>query len=297
MLDINRVLFPTDGSACAENAWSYAAYIADQFDAQLHIIRVDERTPEWEDVIEVKEADLLEELHAPIETDRVPPPQRQEHAVVHSDAAHGIVAYVTEHDMDLVVLGTHGRRGVRRAMLGSVAENVVRHAPCPVLTVGRGPQMEPDKAFDRALVPVDFSDHQEQLLETVRDWALLFGTEVSLLHVVQLESLPAEYGIEIGHSDPQEVIQRVQSALETDAAELHEAGVSADVEVRNGFPVDEILEAVESREAGFLAIATHGRTGLQRMMMGSVAEKVIRRASCPVLTVKSFGAPPTDGLD
>lgn len=290
MIDLNRILFPTDGSECAEQARQHAFYLADRFEAALHVIHVDEREVELSDVIDIRESDVLADLHAPQHTETaVSEPRVQEHRIVHPSVAEGILSYASEHDTNLTVLGTHGRRGLRRLVLGSVAEEVVRQAPHPVMTVGRG--AKPPEAFDggHLLVPVDFSEHQTRLLAHARELALAYGMHLTLLHVVEAEELPDVYD---GYADPPDlgaITGRVEEALEDQADALRDRGLEASVEVRDGHVASQTLDAAETLDADLLAIATHGRAGIERMLMGSVAETVIRRAPCPVFTVKSFG--------
>jgi len=290
MIHVDRVLFPTDGSECAEHARRHAMHLADHFDASLHVIHVEERDVELTDVVEISEADLLAELHdmigdrSPLAESRV-----QERTVAYPTAARGILTYAVEHDVDLVVLGTHGHRGLRRLMLGSVAEETVRHAPCPVVTVGRGAVAPEAMEGGTMLVPVDFSEHRSRLLAHAREIAPVYGMDVTVLHVVELKGVPDAYGMYSSLPDPGKLADQAKDALAEDVEAMEAAGVDVSISVRSGHPADQILTAAEETEAAFITIATHGRTGLDRMLMGSVAEKVIRQAPCPVCTVKSFG--------
>ena len=290
MIHIDRILFPTDGSECAEHARRHAVHLADHFDASLHVIHVEERDVELTDVVEISEADLLADLHdmigdrSPLAESRV-----QERTVAYPTAARGILTYGAEHDVDLVVLGTHGKRGVRRLMLGSVAEAVVRKASCPVVTVGRGAVAPEAMEGGTMLVPVDFSEHRARLLAHAREIAPVYGMDVTLLHVVEMKGIPDAYGLYTSLPDPGKLAKRTEKALAEDVESMQAAGVEVSVAVRSGHPADQILTAADETKAAFIAIATHGRAGLERMLMGSVAEKVVRQAPCPVCTVKSFG--------
>lgn len=291
MIHLNRVLFPTDGSECAEQARGHAVQLADRFNAALHVIHVEERDIDLSDVIEVCEDDVLADLHAP--HDEKPPvadPHVQECRLVHPSAAGGILSYAAEHDISLIVLGTHGRSGVRRLVLGSVAEEVVRKAPCPVLTVGRSASAVSSFQDGTLLVPIDFSEHQDRLLAHARELARMYNMSLTLFHAIELRGLPDAYGVDANPPKPGTLTDRTKKVIEKRADELREMGVETRVEVRNGHPAVEILEAANDFEVSLVAIATHGRSGVDRMLMGSVAEKVLRRAPCPVFTVKSFGS-------
>jgi len=271
MIRLNRILFPTDGSECAEHARHHAFSLAERFDATVHVIRVEKGDAGSPDGIDIH-ASETEDLFC-----------RRE--VICPSVVDGILSYAEKQGMDLTVLGTHGRRGVRRAVLGSVAEEVVRRAPCPVVTVGSG--AKPPEAMEegRLLVPVDFSDHQAQLLAHAREMARAYGMQVTLLHVVEVDGQPARDA----RSDADMLADRIWGGLTRRADELRADGVDASVEVRNGPVAPEVLAVAEDVDADLLAVATHGRTGLDRMLVGSVAEEVLRRAPCPVCTVKAFG--------
>jgi nucleotide-binding universal stress UspA family protein len=290
MTHLQRILFPTDGSACAERARRHAFYLADRFDADVHVVHVDEREVELADVIEIRAADVLSDLHAPLDGDAaVAAPRVQEHEVVHPAAADGLLSYVAEHDIHLVVMGTHGRRGVERLLMGSVAETVVRRAPCPVLTVGRQAVLPDALREGRLLVPVDFSEHQARLLAHARELALSYDMGLTLLHVVADETWPDAYNVTLDTPPPAVLARRAEEALDAPAEALRTHGLDVAVAVRRGHPADEILDAAAEDGADLLAISTHGRTGLRRLLLGSVAETVIRHAACPVFTVKAFG--------
>jgi len=289
MLHLPRILFATDGSECAERARRYAMQLADHVDAALHVVHVEERTADLADVIEVEETDVLADLHTlGAGPAAVPAPRLRERQVVHPSAAEGLLSYATEHDIRLLVLGTHGRRGLRRLVLGSVAEEVVRRSEAPVLTVGRGASAS-EPTGGRLLVPVDLSAHQAPLLNHARDWALAFDLSLTLVHVVEGNGLPDVYGLHSNAPASNDLADRARRALGEAAEDLRSHGLSVEVEVRTGHAAPALLDTVDALDPDLLAVATHGRSGVDRMLMGSVAESVLRRAPCPVLTVKPRG--------
>ncbi|HEX7837412.1 MAG TPA: universal stress protein [Kofleriaceae bacterium] len=185
---------------------------------------------------------------------------------------------------DLVVMGTHGRTGLSRILLGSVAEQVVRHAPCPVLTVrDRGEA----GTFQHVLCPVDFSDSSRRAVELAGSIAAPGGAGIALLHVLEL---PVAYSGELKIPGlVEDLDRRAAGMLERWAAELR-AKVSVPVVARSriGRPGAQILAAQDGDPSFDLVVmGGHGRTGLPRLLLGSVAEQVIRHASCPVLVARS----------
>ncbi|MFO8099893.1 MAG: universal stress protein [Salinibacter sp.] len=291
MIQLDRILCPTDGSDVAEQARHHALFLADAFDAEVHVVHVEEHEMEIADVIDVTEADVLEDLHLPAVPNEASDaaPRVKQRTVAHPSAAGGICAYAEEQEMDLIVMGTHGRRGVERLVMGSVAQEVVRRAAQPVLTVGLdGPR--PTGLPDRdVLVPVDFSWHQERLVAHAGGIAEVYGMGITLLHVVGRYRVPDAYGMNVAGPDGEPLLDRAEVILGDMVEELRGEGLAVSYAVRSGHPVAGILDAADDFDAGLLAIASHGRSGLERMLMGSVSETVVRRARCPVFTVKSFG--------
>ena len=183
---------------------------------------------------------------------------------------------------DLIVMGTHGRTGVSRFLLGSVAEKVVRHAPCSVL-VAR-PHGEP-VPFRHLLVPVDFSDCSRHALDQASDIATRTGARVTLLHVLEL---PAGYRGQPPADYLQDIDQRATTQLD-EWAELVEQKTRNQVEriVRTGVPAAQALAlAAEDRSIDLVVVGSRGRTGMKRLVLGSVAEKLVRHSGLPVLVAR-----------
>jgi len=294
MLQVQSILFPTDGSTCAEYAHAHAAFLAEQSDAELHILRVVETSglDDLAHLVDITEADILEQLHVPVPSRAEAPGDERIHRAkrTHGSAAEGVLAYADEQDTDLVVMGTHGRRGVDRLLMGSVAEEVVRLSDCPVLTVCGNKQPEPNRDINRILVPLGLSDHTDALFAHARAIGATYDAQLDLLHVIEQSSFPSVYRLEEHASDDDETVERrVRAAMAQYAGAAREAGVDATVSVQVGHPVEVILDRLSDEPIDLVTIATHGRTGIERLLIGSVAEKVVRMAPCPVFTVKSFG--------
>jgi nucleotide-binding universal stress UspA family protein len=203
------------------------------------------------------------------------------------------LGYARQHDIDLIALGTHGRRGVRRVLLGSVAEEVVRHADSSVLTVHGADDAASvdDRSIARILVPVDLSENARKALRAARALADLYGARLDVLHVIEEQLHPAFYvgGVQSLDSLSPDLDAKVTAALEQFVNETPGPDVETNLHVTRGRAVRRIPEVVEARDVDLVALSTHGQTGLKRFLMGSVAEKVVRHVDCPVLTVKTFG--------
>lgn len=198
-------------------------------------------------------------------------------------AAPEIVSAARREKAELVVIGTRGATGFRHLLLGSTAEKVMRLSESPVLAVH---PKDPLPGRTRTiLVPVDFSAHSRAALrEAVR---LLEGKTG---RIILFHACPLTYdAVTMGDVPPTrffaQVCERVRRHLEKEAKRLRPRVGRVDVRVRLGFPFEGILR--ESRGADLIAMGTHGRRGISRLVLGSTAERVIQHARCPVLAVKA----------
>jgi len=187
---------------------------------------------------------------------------------------------------DLVIVGTRGKSGLALVLLGSTAEGVVRGAPCPVLTV-RTPETARPFGIARILVPIDFNDCSLEALEYAIGVAQTFGAAITILHVLE----PASYNLDFTLGTGTKLKDATTLQVACYATALKERGIKTDPIVHGGAPKELVLNY--AREADLVVMGTHGRKGFSHLVSGSVAEAVIRQASCPVLTVKSprFGEP------
>jgi nucleotide-binding universal stress UspA family protein len=183
---------------------------------------------------------------------------------------------------DLAIMGTHGRTGLSRVLLGSVTEKVIRHAPCPVLAT-RPPV---DAPFDHILCPVDFSESSHYAVELAAQLVKPGGTGITLLHVIEI---PVAYSGEPTTADfLQDLDKRSARVLEQWAAQLRtKVSVPVTTRSRIGSPGAGTLVVLDDVPSFDLVVmGSHGRTGVRRVLLGSVAEKVVRHAPCPVLVAR-----------
>ncbi len=300
MLRVKRVLIPTDFSAAARPAMARGADLALQFKAEVHFLHVvmmvepalypsfalPPDTTEAREELSRAAKRQLEELAEALEV----PAERRVIEVRHSTAiAPAILDYAEEAKVDLIAMGTHGRRGVRRFLMGSVTEEVVRKATCPVVTLrpDSGEQVRPK----RIVAALDLSTHSMTVIEHARELAELYHAGVDFVHVLPLPRYPASY--QLGESadlylEGPEAERRVRGAM---VEMVHQSGPDGQFEyhVVRGDPSEEILRLVERVDGDLVVVASHGMTGLTHVLMGSVADKVVRQAECPVLTVHAFG--------
>lgn len=298
MKPFRHLLVARDFSPGSERALAAGLDLAARTGATLHLVHAEVlhgdpygTPPESAGALDK----LRERLKEGVERDRNPNatyhPQSGpiEHRVVRDvAAAPALVRYAKERDVDLVVLGTHGRRGVRRTLLGSVAEEVVRLAPCPVLTV-RG---EGDEAFAlrAVLAAVDFSDGSRVALEQAARLAEVYGARLHLIHVAEEVPVPAFYDaglVSVYAYSPgfnERALDHLQAFTKEVVGETLDSPVAYHVET--GSPAARIVKTVEETGADLVVVGTRGLTGLRRLLLGSVAERVLRLASVPVLVAR-----------
>mgnify|MGYP001379577794 CR=1 FL=1 len=187
-----------------------------------------------------------------------------------------------------VTMASHGRSGLTRLLLGSVAEEVLRRADGPVLLAPR-PALERagPVEYRRILVPLDGSERSAAILPLVRELARAHGAEVQLLHVASW--ITPELGPLLAVSEPPEAL-----AARVDAwrAALARAGLRVETLAAAGERVEEIVAAGQREQVDLIAMATHGRAGLDRLVHGSHTEAVLRRAAVPLLSLRVEGPAP-----
>ncbi len=304
MLQIRDILFPTDFSACANAAFPQALHLARRYHATIHMLHVAPITG-LHAVTEALEASLAEQsvpdyvrdesnlqMDALIwghDADDVP--IKRVH-LQHPAPGSVLLEYAKEHDLDLIVMGSHGRTGFRRLVLGSVAEEVIRHAACPVLIVRQQEGEAPGPITGRRLmVPLDFSPQAEHALRYALDLAAAYDTGLDVVHVIDPGTHLQEYAEEVAEHGTvlKKLIQEAHAVLERITGEPGEPAVDVSYEVLVGYPPREITEFALRNASGMIVMSSHGRTGKKSILMGSVAEHVVRHAPCPVFIARPFG--------
>jgi len=305
MLQINRILCPVDFSEFSQHALDHAIAISRLYGAWLTVLNVFpiaipadmfaglpgfqpktlSETDKERMMAYVKEFAAREAGH-PV------------HCVVREgpDIHVEILAAAEEASSDLIVMGTHGRSGFQHLVLGSVAEKVLRRASCPVLTV---PSKTPDAVpvnrllYKRILCGIDFSDCSLVALEYARSLAAGWKAHLDVVTIVQpipfWESSPARGAapqlIETLQAEAKQQIEILIAGLPAD-------GIDAQAIVAVGTPHQEIVKLAAEREAELIVLGGHGRGVVDRLLFGSTTNQVVRRAACPVLTVRTESSEP-----
>ena len=297
---ITRILLATDFSRWAKRAEDYACALACSWKASLTVLSVAEFPPGLNPDYPVNQqylADLLKNASSQL-VDLKGRAERRGIAVTTRVAtgipSEEVITAARAEDSDLLVVGTRGKTGLAHVLLGSTAERVIRGAPCPVLTVRMEPaETEQEEGalsrpvtLERILVPVDFSDCSLDALEYAAVVAQQAKASLMLLHVLE----PVSYGLDftLGHSRTREQVRETWTKrLEELAASLRVRQVQVESQLRGGLPSDSILDSARTLPCDFIVMGTHGRRGISHAFSGSVAEAVLRKALCPVLTVRN----------
>jgi nucleotide-binding universal stress UspA family protein len=290
MSDIRRILCPVDFSEFSRHALDQALAIARWYDGSvtaLHVVSVVPMTdPLMAPSVIFTPEDLdqcRDELVTFVQNEAGTVPVDAK-VVQDLNAQAGILAEAEAMPADLIVMGTHGRSGFERLILGSVTERVLRKAPCAVLTVPRAaPDVVPARrvGFDQILCAVDFSPSSVKALEYAASLAREAGATLTIMHV--LEPVPAYEPV----MDARDAIMEL--AQKEARARMH-AMAPLDVEVReavkSGKPYRAILQQAADDKSDLIVIGAHGGVaGL--VAFGSTTNHVVREATCPVLTLRA----------
>jgi len=295
-MKIERIAVATDFSETANFAVKQAALLAAKYKARLTLVharvmyeddpsQLPEKLQELKSQTDKIEEDLLERL------------QNHEGMAEHEDIQYEIIRGYSAHsallnyfgstEFDLIVIGTHGRTGLGHFLIGSVTEKIVRYAKSPVLTIHK--EMKLREKFSRLLVPFEFSELAELACQTALDLADKDQAQVDLLYVVDKDVHPALYSW--GMKSIFEIIPDIKEKAAKRMDEFiskaeNPARARVNKHIVEGVPSREIARLAKETNPDLLVIATHGLVGLDRFLLGSTTEKVIRAVKVPVLTLK-----------
>jgi nucleotide-binding universal stress UspA family protein len=297
----NRILVPTDFSKPSDAALAHARRLAESMGASLHVLHVVDNMflrAVLGDPYDY-EAAALRQMQ-----EQVPAEDRGATAILSVERSHEpaerITGYARRHGIELIVMGTHGRGRISHLLLGSVAEKVARTAPCPVLTMRTAPPLADIKRL-RILVPTDFSPSSDEALGCAKRIAAKLCGSIRLLHVVEHPAITAAFGSQPYVPEPMDMCTQ-----QVDQARIQlSRRILGDSRSRVKITSDVILGSAGmmipayAEDSGFdlIVMGTRGRGGLAHLLMGSIAESVIRTAGCPVMTVKLAQARQTLAAD
>jgi nucleotide-binding universal stress UspA family protein len=292
MPQIQSILCPIDFSESSASAYEYAQSLAWHFKATLflqHVLYSLKPADFW-NIYPDSYREICQKRLADVEQ------QLQEFSILHrrneiqpiclaqDGAVTDLILSLAEAQaVNLIVMGTHGLRGLDRLMLGSVTERVLRRARCPVLAVRKpphhvlGPQHDPEPVHLRTIILcMDFSDHAHRASEYAFSLAKEYGAELTLLHV--LEDFPESTDLQM---ETEKALERVDQTI---ASEALGASVRK-VIVRVGKPYQQIIQLALETQTDMVVMGARGRGALEAALFGSTTYRVIQLGSCPVLAV------------
>ncbi len=303
MIDIRQILCPIDFSEFSRHALDHAVAIARRYGSTMTVLNVCALVPATAYApgtpmmpVTVPTPGDLDALLAAmkrfVETE-VGPTTPMRFEIGEGDAAREILERARALPSDLIVMGTHGRSGFERVVLGSVTEKIIHKAACPVLTVPR-PVADfvpvPQKLFTRILCAIDFSDTSLRAFEYALSLAEEQNAQLTLAHVVEVALAPQSEVA--GRVETRTLDAYVTGAVEARSEQLQRivpdsarAYCTIESTVAVGKAHREILRIALERQSDIIVLGAHG-FGVTQLLFGSTAHQVVRQARCPVLTVR-----------
>jgi len=297
-----QVLFPTDFSPYAHYAMRYAFALAKRYKGAVHIVHCLDSSslamagahgfsasqPEINTLLESMAEHAESRLLHYVELAREQGVEADHH-IVTGRPSEEIIKLAEKLNCVMIVIATHGRTGFDHVVFGSVCEQVVRRSPIQVLSV-KHPEHDFVESADlsihvqRVLFPTDFSDYSIRALPYAESLCREFGATLVLFHSTEAPNVPPDFWNDLTTTNMVTMGQYAEEAM----AKVKEGvkGVACEAICVAGPAYREIVRVVEDQKVDLVVIPTHGRSGLSHVMFGSVAERVVRRAPCPVLTVR-----------
>lgn len=307
---LKRILVPLDGSSLAEATLPQVKELAALHHAEVVLLRVAlAHTLPGVDAVDaqVRAVDEAQTYLAALETDLAAQGVTVKSVVRYGRAAEEILDQARAGHVDLIAMSTHGRSGIRRWVVGSVAETVLRHAPVPVLLVRvagpllthpaagstavttPGPPRAPAAPIHHILCPVDLTPACREVMAAANVMAIRFGADLTILHAVY-DPLDATCS-HIPHPPMEqlraEMMQVAEAKLRRQVRRALGPSPRVSIVVVAGPPLQQILRFVHTHRVDLIVMGTEGRTGLDHVIMGSTAERVVRTAPCPVLSIRA----------
>jgi len=290
-----KILVPLDGSETAEAILPFAQEIASRCGAELLLATAVQQVGVWDAALTLQVMEKEEQVAGEYLEDQVTklggkPSSR----VLQGDAAEAILSCAENEGADLIAISTHGRSGIRRFLFGSVATKLLEASPVPVLFLRPKEGQDkgaPGPVVKKILVPLDLSDLSLSILPVVEGFAQSMAASVVLYHAVA--PLAVYPGFEAAtvpalNDVTGELEKQAKEMLERTARDMMSRGLETTIVVSLDMAADGILRAGDEVKADLIAVATHGRGGIRRIALGSVADAVVRRsADIPCLVIRA----------
>ena len=298
----NKILIPLDGSDTAAAIIPFVLEIATQTSAKLTLVTSVQQVGIWDATLTLDVLEREEELAKQYLTEQAGQLRAAgtsvDTRITRGEAAEGVLSVADSEDVDLVAISTHGRSGVSRWLFGSVASRILQSCTTPVLFLH--PKTGEDKGapgpvIKKILVPLDGSDLAISIVPEIEEFARSMGASLVFFNAVSpITTYPGfESAQAVSIGKVIEELQEQAKVLLTRAVEhAVQNGVPSTMAVTLGTAVDSVLHAADDVDADLIAVATHGRGGFGRAILGSVADGVVRRSTDrPVLVIRPTAQP------
>jgi nucleotide-binding universal stress UspA family protein len=295
MREINRILCPVDLSDVSDHAIDHATLIASWYKSRITALHVlnpvlvpgtefalvggNPATVLSEDEITGVREEVARRFHtSAVDVDVL---------VRTGSPANDILERARSLPADLIVIGTHGVGGFQHLVLGSVTEKILRQAICPVLTVPPHAVTTSSLPFKRLLCPIDFSDSSLAALDLAFSLVREGDAELTILHVLEWvagsdTSMTRPFNPEYVQESEQQIMQKMQGLVPHSMGEWFRPTMR----IAHGKAYREILTIATEDRSDLIVLGVHGRNALDMMLFGSTTNQVVRRATCPVLTLR-----------
>jgi nucleotide-binding universal stress UspA family protein len=287
---VEKILLSTDGSDFSEGAVREAIGLAKKCSSSLSVLTVLDTNPEFDaiapQIMEKKEKEVRQNLDAIQARARKEGVQCSTVVRKGDESYKDIVDEAVKNKSTMIVMGRRGRTGLKRLMMGSVTARVIGHAPCSVLVVPKTAQLE----FKNIVVATDGSKYSAAAASEAIGLAKRNGSSLTVISIVPSEmATPTDINFTVGQREL--IAEKEMQNAEKNARLVKEAaqkeGVEARAFVMSGKPAEAIIQTAGEKKADLIVLGSHGRTGVEKLLMGSIAERVIVLSSCGVLVVKA----------
>jgi nucleotide-binding universal stress UspA family protein len=298
---LEKLLVPTDGSELAETALPYAEELAGRLNAEVVLLHVceseEQRVSETNQLYLSRLSESVEQgirEHRRVGASAEGAEIKVESVTVVGNPADEIIDYAKSKHIGLIVMATHGRTGIRRWAVGSVATKVLRGSIVPVALIrASGPSAATPKKglLTKVLLPLDGSEVGEAALPYVEELAVRLRTEVTLLQVVEpkyvaIGAQPWDY-VPYRPEWLEAAEQSARSYLAGIEQRLKAKGIVASSTIESGAAAERIMEVAEQIGADVIAMSTHGRSGVARWALGSIADRLVNAGNIPLILVRA----------
>jgi nucleotide-binding universal stress UspA family protein len=295
MISLNKVLVPVDFSEPSRKAVTYGLTLAGQFNARLILAHI---VPESSALLYAIPTQLLEiekeryakaaaEIRNLVPTEYTAKVNLQTMVKI-GNIEQELLGIVRDEGIDAVVIGTHGRRRLSRWFIGSVTEHMLRHVPVPVLTVSHVELEEHAiglAALNRILYATDLSESSSIGLKYAIELARGAGAQLTVMHVIDDGDWMLWGVAVIAHLDRAKLIAELRQKLDDFVKHEKTPGVEIETLIVEGKPFRKILEIAENRSIDVIVLNLQSKSIMERALLGSTAERVVRLARMPVLSI------------